>query len=95
MTLSDIIDRMHDLEAEILASCTAHPAESAGLDNRCGTILLSEEFLDTQNRRSLDYYGGFGYVDPEHVFTVGDLTLYAIDSDRVATAIQNLEYNHD
>ena len=36
-----------------------------------------------RNRGTLDYYGGFEYVDKEFVDTIGDYTIYSQDGGRV------------
>lgn len=95
MTLDDIFDEVATLHAAILDSCTPHPATDYGLDKRCGTIYANEEYLATENRRSLDYYGGFEYVDPACVIELNGLTLYSTEDSRVLTALQTLEHNHD
>tara|TARA_A100001515_G_scaffold113859_1_gene95211 strand:+ start:5021 stop:5401 length:381 start_codon:yes stop_codon:yes gene_type:complete len=64
-------------------------AEAVGLDGRAGTVFVSteEEWIATSNVRSLEYYGGFEYVDSEYKVTVGDITFYSADDCRVAEAI--------
>lgn len=57
-----------------------------GLDSRAGyTLFINEDYIavSKSNRRSLDYYGGFEYVDEEHVTVLGDYVFYSADDERV------------
>lgn len=95
MTLNEIHDELATLHAAILESCTPWPATDYGLDERCGTIYANEEYLATLDRKRLDYYGGFEYIEPEYILSVGDLTIYSNEHSRVLTALTTLEYHHD
>ena len=94
-TLNEIQDDLATLRAEVLESCDIYPATDYGLDARCGPLYCTEEYLVTENRRLLDYYGGFEYVDPACVIPLGDLTIYTIEDGRVLRAMITLEHNHD
>ena len=69
-------------------------AEAVGLDHRAGYVFVSTEegwiAAVAGNVRSLEYYGGFEYVDDK--LSVGEMTFYSSDSSRVADAI---EYYND
>ena len=57
-----------------------------GLDSRAGyRFFINEDYIAVSrgNRRSLDYYGGFEYVDEEHVTVLGDYVFYSTDDERV------------
>ena len=57
-----------------------------GLDSRAGyRFFINEDYIAVSrgNRRSLDYYGGFEYVDEEHVTVLGDMVFYSSDDERV------------
>ena len=61
-------------------------AEEVGLDPRSAyQLFINEDFIAVGkvNRRSLDYYGGFEYVDEEHVTVLGDYVFYSSDDERV------------
>ena len=94
-TLDEVFDDLATLQAEILEGCDLYPAADYGLDPRCGQIYCTEEYLVTKKRRFLDYYGGFEYVDPACIITIGDLTLYSIEDQRVLDAALTLDHNHD
>ncbi len=70
-------------------------AEDCGLDSRCGKLWINwdTEYI-ISNRGSLNYYGGFEYVDMDHKFTIGDYTFYSgWDSDRVREALDIFREN--
>ena len=57
-----------------------------GLDSRAGyRLFINEDYIAVSrgNRRSLDYYGGFEYVDEEHITVLGDMVFYSSDDERV------------
>jgi len=57
-----------------------------GLDSRAAhEVFINEDNIAIRrsNRRSLDYYGGFEYVDEEHVTVLGDYIFYSSDDERV------------
>ena len=64
-----------------------------GLDPRVGVIYISREAIAAplRCRGTLDYYGGFEYVDKADIITIGDYVIYlASDEDsRVREHIAN------
>lgn len=65
-------------------------AEEVGLDSRAGYVFVSTEegWIASRNTRSLEYYGGFEYIDFENKVTVGEITFYSDDHSRVWDAIE-------
>lgn len=60
--------------------------KEVGLDPRAGyRLFINEDYIAVSkgNRRTLDYYGGFEYVDEEHVTVLGDMVFYSADDERV------------
>jgi hypothetical protein len=60
--------------------------KDVGLDARSGYCLfINEEYIAVRksDRRPLDYYGGFEYVDEENVTVLGDYVFYSADDERV------------
>ena len=60
--------------------------KDVGLDVRSGYCLfINEDYIAVRkcDRRPLDYYGGFEYVDEEHVTVLGDYVFYSSDDERV------------
>ena len=57
-----------------------------GLDTRAGyRLFINKDYIAVSrgNRRTLDYYGGFEYVDEEHITVLGDMVFYSSDDERV------------
>ena len=57
-----------------------------GLDTRAGyRLFINEDYIAVSrgNRHTLDYYGGFEYVDEEHITVLGDMVFYSSDDERV------------
>ena len=69
----------------------AHGLEELGLDFRCGRIYVSVDgdFVAACNSRSIEYYGGWEYIDSEFKFDAGDYRFYDREADRVDSVIQN------
>lgn len=60
--------------------------EDVGLDVRSGYfIFINEDYIAVRkdDRRILEYYGGFEYVDEEDVTELGDFVFYSADDERV------------
>ena len=91
--LQDQIDNLIDQYLED-SEAVRVSAEAVGLDHRAGYVFVSTEegwiAAVAGNVRSLEYYGGFEYVDDK--LSIGDITFYSSDSSRVADAI---EYYND
>lgn len=64
--------------------------QELGLDFRCGRILISvdEGFVAACNPRSIEYYGGWEYIDSEFKFDAGDYRFYDREADRVDAVIR-------
>jgi len=64
--------------------------EELGLDFRCGRILISvdEGFVAAASPRSIEYYGGWEYIDSEFKLDAGDYRFYDREADRVDRVIQ-------
>ena len=81
--ISEINSKVEGLIDEEFREVT--PKE-VGLDSRAGyRLFINEEYIAVSigNRRSLDYYGGFEYVDEEHITVLGDMVFYSSDDERV------------
>lgn len=73
------VDEIIDHYAEVLP-------EDLGLDRRSAyRLYINDDYIACRNsdRRVLDYYGGFEYVDSGCVFTLGNYTFYSRDDERV------------
>ena len=73
-------------------------ADKLGLDRRCGSVYVSEMesliVVENSNVRSLEYYGGFEYVNDEAKQGFGEWTIYCgYENERVQTAINLFKEN--
>ena len=78
--LNEMVDQLIDDEFRVVK-----PVE-VGLDNRSAyQLFINEDHIAVRksDRRGLDYYGGFEYVDEEHVTVLGDYIFYSSDDERV------------
>ena len=78
--LNEMVEQLIDDEFRIVKSL------EVGLDNRSAyQLFINEDYIAVRksDRRSLDYYGGFEYVDEEHVTVLGDMVFYSADDERV------------
>jgi hypothetical protein len=68
-------------------------AEEIGLDSRAGYVFVSVEegwiAVNSAYKRSLDYYGGFEYVDYNHREEILDFTFFASGCSRVDDALEH------
>jgi hypothetical protein len=68
-------------------------AQQLGLDYRAGhNLFVGQECIGVRNnsadQRSLEYYGGFEYIDFEDRIYAGDYIFYLDSDDRVAKCIE-------
>ena len=70
-------------------------ADAAGLDYRCGSIHISdsEDFIAVNSTYSIEYYGGFEYIDSDYKTTIGHVTFYSGEHSRVRDAIDYYKEN--
>lgn len=94
MDFKELMDGAQALADEAIATGTQHPAETLGLDRRCGSLWVSEEWIATEQPRMLNYYGGFEYIEDRYVTTLGSWTFYSAEdeTERVEGAIAHLEW---
>ena len=92
--LQDQIDNLIDQYLED-SDAVRVSAEAVGLDHRAGYVFVSTEegwiAAVAGNVRSLEYYGGFEYVDDK--LPIGEMTFYSSDSSRVADALEYYSNN--
>ena len=90
MSTEDIICRINDIVSDHLnEEFEMIPAVKAGLDHRCGGIFISQDAIVVDKYRdgTLQYYGGFEYVDKGFRKEIGDYVFYLYDDSRVASHI--------
>lgn len=76
MNIHQIIETLYALQDQVESDCELIPAHELGLDSRCGSVYVGEDFVATSCPRELDYYGGFEYIDPEYTIRLGEWKLY-------------------
>jgi hypothetical protein len=89
--MSNIYESVQVLENDIRELIKTLPevtAEQLGLDPRAGYRLWinddNEIIVEKHNDRTLQYYGGFEYVEPEARTEIGKYVIYFNISPRVA-----------
>jgi len=66
-------------------------ARDVGLDYRCGMVYVSpeEDFIAVSGKPgSINYYGGFEYIDSDYITTIGHMTFYSGETSRVQECIE-------
>ena len=100
MSILDTIDEAVAMMERAVAVLPKVSANQIGLDVRAGWVYVDVEnqliVVDHNSVRSLNYYGGFEYVDSEQVTTMGDYTVYQSEDedDRVGDAVRYYEMNY-
>lgn len=93
LDLHEEITRM--IEEKLENEYTLVTAEQLGLDRRAGyNLYISEHEIVVANCHlgSLNYYGGFEYINKDYILALGDYTVFTDDDSRVMEA---LEYYHE
>ena len=78
------------IEESEVVEIGSHGLEELGLDFRCGRILISvdEGFVAACSPRSIEYYGGWEYIDSEYKLDAGDYRFYDREAGRVDAVIR-------
>lgn len=88
-----LYDVIYDAEQAVKQHLQEHgklvSAEAIGLDCRAGRVWVTEDAIVSEGHAgSLDYYGGFEYVDTEYTAQVGNYKVYFADDERVAGCLE-------
>ncbi len=77
--INEIVEEHLNSEFEMISG------DKIGLDYRCGGVMISEDAIVVEKYRdgTLQYYGGFEYVDKEYRKEIGDYVFYLRDGGRV------------
>lgn len=84
--IDELREVMEERVEEVISLYEKVKPSQLGLDNRAAYELFVDEcYIACHNsdRRSLDYYGGFEYVESSYVFTMGSYTFYSYEDSRV------------
>jgi hypothetical protein len=91
LELDDKINTM--VESYVADECKEGDSKKTGLDERAfGLFWYNFDciVIPADRRQRLDYYGGFEYVEPEHVKQYGEYVIYSAESERVADVIDSI-----
>ena len=88
--IANLIEEIGNRMEEIVSGLDLVNADKIGLDRRAGFVLVSREGIVVPERhvRTLEYYGGFEYVDRDCVYKLGSYTFYSRDDERVYEAVE-------
>lgn len=88
MNLDDILSQLDEI-SELLAQ-SLEPI-TTNLDPRVGRLYSDPDrtliAVRLEGQRSLEYYGGFEYIDREYVHAIGDWVIYDSMAKRVQEAL--------
>lgn len=87
MNFDDIISETNVLVNRYLKGAQEVLPEDLGLDRRAGyRMFVTEEVIAVTKNcdRSLQYYGGFEYVNKDYRTEIGEWVFYSAEDDRVA-----------
>lgn len=88
---AELVDRVNAFVDTFIADVRVVSAKEIGMDPRSGDRLYIFEDavgVDTRHARSLNYYGGFEYIDDDFVTVVGRLTIYSDEDERVREVLE-------
>ena len=93
MQVYDIVyDAEQALEQHLQEHGTLVSAKAVRLDVRAGSVWVTEDAIVCKgNAGSLEYYGGFEYVDSDYKTRLGEYTIYFADDERVASCLEYYE----
>ena len=90
-SMMDLLDEVQDQVERQVAGMRRVTANELGLDPRCGRAYVDEDCIVVEgDGRSINYYGGFEYIDNEDVRKVGDYVIYLATAERVREALECL-----
>jgi hypothetical protein len=93
----EIDEKINDLIEQIVGGpdVIMINAEDIGLDYRSGNVYISVEndYVASASARSIEYYGGFEYIDSEYTTALGHIKFYSGEHSRVRDAIEYYKEN--
>jgi len=93
MDLLDIVDGVIEQVEQAVHQLPRIRADEIGLDRRAGFVYIDTDtkviIAEGHNIRSLEYYGGFEYVDNDSTQTIGQFKIYGVEeTSRVQRALE-------
>ena len=97
MSTLDFLDEIsQQVELHVMDNCRKATAEQLGLDSRCRGLYVTAAqdaiVVAAGNDRSLQYYGGFEYVDKECRIEQGGYVFYINEARRVSECLEQLDW---
>lgn len=88
----EFINNVRDLVDSYMMGLKEYQAKDMGLDPRCGRLYADEEHIVVDKSRdgTLQYYGGFEYIDKENRIEVGDYVFYSANDSRVNNCLSKV-----
>jgi len=88
----ELEEKIEELLEEYMESSGAVKVSAAavGLDRRCGFVWIStdENWLAVEgSTRTIDYYGGFEYIDEQAKKTIDRYTFYEGECERIESCL--------
>lgn len=90
-TMYDFLDGINESIRFRTAEMNHVKPEALGLDRRCAhRVWVSDEciIVNAKDDRTMQYYGGFEYVEQEYRVAIGDYVIYLADDGRVQRCIE-------
>jgi len=94
MDFGDLLDGIDRSVRDFMDDAAEVMPEELGLDRRAAYRLFVKDNVIAVSRgddRTLQYYGGFEYVDKEYRHVLGDWVFYMADDDRVQGCLDRFE----
>lgn len=94
MSIQELFEEFEIQLDEAIMKLPKVSAEQVGLDKRCGKLRIDVDYsaviVHESYQRTLNYYGGFEYIDSEYVTKVGEYIIYR-EHDRVMECIEHFQ----
>jgi len=87
VSILDLIEKFNiQITNHISKEFTKVPAKDLGLDERCYMLFVNDDAIAIRKERqgTIEYYGGFEYVDKDCKKEVGDWVFYFAEDSRIA-----------
>lgn len=92
MSILSVIEQFNKEVNDKVTNLPSIPSEQLGLDYRCGAVRVDLEagliIAGRSNYSSLEYYGGFEYVEPESIVITEHFRIYLKEDSRVREALE-------
>ena len=86
----DMIDSVNNIVHNHVQNMRKVGAEELGLDRRCGSAWVNDDYIVTDAGSRFGYYAGFEYVHADDIRVVGEYKFYSRNSSRIADCLDTL-----